>query len=129
MPSSTGDHPELYSSPLLGKEQHHLYQNIVSMAEGMVRIGRFEISFAINSFNHFFEAAREGHLKWLAMIFDYFQDTTGRQKSIVISPDYIRETSGNRANTVDWLEKYPKEMEDIYEGLPEPRGHPLITAV
>ena len=116
-------------SPPLGKEQHHIYQNLVSMAERMVRIGRFKICFYINSLNHFSAAAREGHLKWLAMIFDYFQDTTGRQKSIVISPDYIRETSGNRANTVDWLEKYPKEMEDIYEGIPEPRGHPLSTMV
>ena len=45
LPSSPGDHPGLYLSPLLGEEQHSLHQQLVGMAEWLVQIGSFDISF------------------------------------------------------------------------------------
>ena len=57
------------------------------------------------------------------------EDANGRRKSIVISPEDIRKISGKGANNSDWLEKYLYDMEEIDEGLPEPRGCPLSTTV
>ena len=37
-PSSPGDHPELDYSPLLGEEQHRLYQHLVGILSWMVQI-------------------------------------------------------------------------------------------
>ena len=59
----------------------------------------------------------------------YLQSVTGRLKSIVVSPEDIEEISGKGDNMKYWLEKYPGVSEDIDEGLPEPRGHPLRTVV
>ena len=53
-------------------------------------------------------APREGHIKRTVKIFGYLQKSTRIWKSIVISPEDTRETSGKGANTADWLEKYPK---------------------
>ena len=39
--SSPEYHPELYLSPLLGEEQHRLYQKFFGMVEWMVQIGIF----------------------------------------------------------------------------------------
>ena len=69
------------------------------------------------------------HIKLLVKLFGYFKDATGRQKIIVISPEDIGEISGKGDNTDDWLDNYPDVLEDIYEGLSEPRGLPLRTAV
>ena len=40
LPCSPGDHPKLDSSPLLCEAQHCLYQQLVSMAEWAIQIGR-----------------------------------------------------------------------------------------
>ena len=52
----------------------------------MVQIRRFGILFVVTSLNRFFLDPREGHPKQQVNIFGYLQDSTGRQKSIVISP-------------------------------------------
>ena len=122
LPSSPGDHPGLYLSPLLGEEQHSLHQHLVGMAEWLVQIGSFDISFAVNSLNRFYVAPREGHIKQLVNIFGHFQDAIRKQKSIVISPEDISEISGKVANTVYWLDKYPDAAEGVDEGLPDTRG-------
>ena len=98
------------------------------MKEWMVQIGRFEISFAVTSLNRFSAAPFEGHLKRLVKIFGYLQNTTGRWKIIGILPEDIMEISGKGSNTADLLENYPGASEDIYEGIPDPRGrHPINT--
>ena len=56
--SSPGDHPELYSSPLMSEGKHHFYQHLVGMAEWMVQIGRFEIRFTVTSLNRFSAATK-----------------------------------------------------------------------
>ena len=47
LPISPGDHPELDLSPLLGKEKHCLYHQLVGMKEWMAQIRRFEIRFEV----------------------------------------------------------------------------------
>ena len=37
-----GDHPELYSSPILSEAQHRLYQQLFGMVQWEVQIGRLE---------------------------------------------------------------------------------------
>ena len=95
----------------------------------MVLIGRFDIFFADSSFNCFSASPRENHIKWLVKIFGHFQDSTERQKSLVISTDDISDISGKEDNTSDWLEKYLNMTADIDEGLPDPRGCTIITLV
>ena len=102
-----GDHPELYSSPLLCEAQHRLYQHLVGMAYRAVQIGSFDICYALTSLNRFLAAPSEGHLSRLVKIFGYFQSVTGRRKTIVVAPEDIEEISGKGANMKYWLEKYP----------------------
>ena len=53
-----------------------------------------------------------------------FQSVTRRLKIIVVLLEDIEEINDKGDNMKDWLEKYPGASEDIYEGLPEPRGDP-----
>ena len=53
LPISPGDHPKLYSSPILGKEKHPIFQQISGMTDWMVQIGRFEILSAVTALNRF----------------------------------------------------------------------------
>ena len=61
--------------------------------------------------------------------FGYLQSVSGKHKGSVVSTEDIEEISGKGANAKYWLEKYPGESEEIYEGLPDPRGSPLSTSV
>ena len=70
-PCSPSEHPEIDSSPLLVEMQHHIYQQLVAMAEWAVQIGRFEIRYALTSLNRFSAAPRQGHLTRLIKIFGY----------------------------------------------------------
>ena len=79
LPSSPGDHPELYLIPLLCEAQHRLYQQLVGMAEWDVQIGSFYIRYALTYLKLFLAAPREGHLSQLVEIFGYFQSVTGRR--------------------------------------------------
>ena len=72
LPFRPGDHPELYSIPLLCEAQHRLYQQLVDMAEWAVQIGSFDIRYALTSLNRFLAAPREVHLSRLVKIFVYF---------------------------------------------------------
>jgi len=129
LPCSPSDHPELDQSPLLGEAQHRLYQQLVGMAEWAVQIGRFDIRYALTSLNRFSAAPRAGHLKRLIKVFGYLQTVSAERKSIVVSSEDIREVVGEGCNYKEWLEKYPDAMEEIDEGLPEPRGEPITSTV
>ena len=87
LPCSPGDHPELDSNPLLDEAQHHLYQQLISVAEWAVQIGRFDIHYAVTSLKRFSVTPREGHL--LVKIFGYLQKVSAKRKSIVVSPEDI----------------------------------------
>ena len=99
------------------------------MAEWAFHIGRFDIRYAFTSLNRFLAAPREGHISRLVKIFCYFKIVTGRRKGIVVLSEDIEEISCKGDSMKDWLEKYPRVSEYIYEGLPEPRGIPLSTSV
>ena len=85
LPCSPGDHPGLYSRSLLSEAQHHLYQQLVGMAEWEVQIGRFDIRYALTSLNRFSAAPREDNLIRLVEIFGYLQSVLGRRKGVVVS--------------------------------------------
>ena len=97
------------------------------MTKWIVLTGRFGIRFVVTFLNRLFAAPWEYHIKRLVNIFGYLQDTTRRRNIIVISPEDIREISGKGSNTEDWLDNYPDTTEEIYEGLPEMKGNPLIN--
>ena len=62
LPCITSDHSEKDTSPLLGETQHRLYQQLVGMAEWEVHTGRFDILYALTSFNRFSAAPRQFHI-------------------------------------------------------------------
>ena len=66
------------------------------MSAWMFQIGIFDIRYAVNSLHLFLEDPWKGHLKHLVKIFGYSQNSTVRQKDIVISPVDIRDISGKR---------------------------------
>ena len=79
-PASVFPTPKLYLSPLLGEEQHRVYQHLVGMAEWMVQIGRFDILLPVTCLNRLSVAPMESHIKRLVDIFGYLQKSTGRWK-------------------------------------------------
>ena len=89
LPCSTSDHPETDKSALLGETQHQIYQQLVRMAKWAVKIGRFDIRYALTSLNRFSAAPREGHLKRLIKIFGYLQTVPADSNSIVVSSEDI----------------------------------------
>ena len=89
LPCSPSDHPETDSSPLLGETQHHLYQQLVGMAEWAVKIGRFDIRYTLTSLNRFSAAPRQGHLTRLINIFGYLQTVPADSKNILVSAEDI----------------------------------------
>ncbi|MEL7428293.1 MAG: Ty1/Copia family ribonuclease HI, partial [Bacteroidota bacterium] len=72
-PMSTGDRPELDTTPLLSTEEHRQFQSLVGIGQWLVQIGRWDISFAICSLSRFSAAPREGHLERLLRIFGYLK--------------------------------------------------------
>ena len=62
-------------------------------------------------------------------IFGYLQSVSGRRRGIVFFLYDIEEISGNGANVKYWLENYTGALDDIDEGLPEPRERPLSTSM
>ena len=62
LPCSPSDHPKTDKSALLGETQHRLYQQLVGMAEWEVHTGRFDILYALTSFNRFSAAPRQFHI-------------------------------------------------------------------
>ena len=99
------------------------------MAEWDVQIGSFDTRYTLTSLNRLSAASREVHLSRLVKIFGYLKSVTGRRKIIIVSPEDIEEISVKGSNVKYWLKKYPDTSEDIDEGIPDPRGRPIITLV
>ena len=113
LPCIPGDNTKLDLSIRLCETQHRIYQQLVGMTEWAVNIGRFDISYALNSINRFSASPREGHLSRLVKIFGYLKSVNGRHKSIVALPEDIEEISGKGDNMKYWLEKYTETSDTV----------------
>lgn len=72
-PTATGDHPEEDDSPLLGPEDHKIFQRLLGTCTWVGSTTRPDVSFAICSIARFQCAPREGHLRRLRKILGYLK--------------------------------------------------------
>ena len=61
-PMAEADHPELDDSPLCTEKEATLYRSMIGSANWAVTLGRFDITFALQSLARFGMAPRVGHL-------------------------------------------------------------------
>ena len=61
-PLEKNDHPELDTSPLLDKDGVTRYQSMISAAQWLVTLARFDIAIAVMTMSQFRAAPRQGHL-------------------------------------------------------------------
>ena len=59
--------PELDQSPILGEQEHCIFQILSGMKQWLNTIGRSAICFAVSSLSRFGSCPREGHLKMLSV--------------------------------------------------------------
>ena len=62
-PMSETLHPEIDDSTLLCPVRHSQYRSLVGCANWLNTLGRFDISYATNTFSRFSNSPRIGHLK------------------------------------------------------------------
>ena len=120
-PFSEEYHPELDESPLVPPEKISLYQSLLGSANWIITLGRFDISFAINTLSRYSMAPREGHMLAMYRIFGYLRHRPKGKIMIDISQPDVREQV-DVTKSHDWIEFYPDAMEDIPDNKPRPRG-------
>jgi len=64
---------ELDESNLVPPEKISLYQSLLYSAIWIIKLGRFDISYAINTLSRYPMAPREGHMKALHRVFGYLR--------------------------------------------------------
>jgi hypothetical protein len=64
-PLEKGDHPELDESPLLDEDGIWKYQTLIGTLQGVISLGRFDITTAMMTMSGFQVAPRERHLERL----------------------------------------------------------------
>ena len=115
-------HPELDSTPLIPPETISLYQSLLGSANWIITLGRFDISFAINTLSRYSMAPREGHMLAMNRVFGYLRQLPkGRILIDTTQPVIRQEIDINKAH--DWIEFYPDAEEDLPADRPRPRGN------
>jgi len=121
IPFSEDYHPELDESPLVPPEQISLYQSLLGSANWIITLGRFDISYAINTLSRYSMAPREGHMLAMHKVFGYLRILPKGKILIDVSHPHIRQKA-EIAKDQEWIEFYPDAVENIPYDKPEPRG-------
>ena len=73
IPFSENYHPELDTTDLVDSATITTYKSLLGCANWIITLGRFDISYAVNSLSRYSMAPREGHLKALQKVFGYLR--------------------------------------------------------
>ena len=73
MPFHEDYHAELDESNLVPPEKISLYQSLLGSVNWIITLGRFDISYAINTLSRYSMAPREGHMKAMHRVFGYLR--------------------------------------------------------
>ena len=73
LPMQDKDHPELGDSPLCSPDDASKYRSHISSANWVITLGRFDITYAVQSLSRFSMAPREGHMKRMINLFGYLK--------------------------------------------------------
>jgi len=121
-PMSEADHPELDDSPLCSPKEATLYRSMVGSANWIVTLGRFDISFALQSLSRFSMAPRIGHLARMKKLFCYLK--TRPQGRLLCDPSYPDHSQYETEERHNWADMYPDASEELPPDMPTPRGKP-----
>src|SRR5689334_18129099 len=114
-------HAELDESNLVPHEMISLYQSLLGSANWIITLGRFDISYAINTLSRYSMAPREGHMNAMHRVFGYLRICPKGKILIDIGHPSIRKQVDVTVNH-DWIEFYPDAVEEIPGDKPQPRG-------
>ncbi len=109
-------HPELDDSPLLGKEEHRLYQSLIGRLQWMNVIGRIDITQAVSCLNRFNSCPRKRHLEMLIHVYGYIKTFPSRKILVDSRPlQYERVVDKDKITKFipDFLRDYPDAKEEI----------------
>ena len=121
IPFSENYHPELDSTDLVDTATITTYESLLGCANWIITLGRFDISYAVNSLSRYSMAPREGHLKALQKVFGYLR-TNPKGKILIDSKTAPIRKSAVITRGQDWNEFYPDAMENIPDDMLEPKG-------
>ena len=68
-PIHKGDHPELHDSEFLSEEEKAKYMSMISAAQGLVILGRFDITINMSTQSLYRVAPCKGHLKCIKQLY------------------------------------------------------------
>lgn len=118
-PLSSGYHPELDVSPLLGDEEANYYQQLIGVLRWAVELGRINIAFCTAIMSKYLVQPWRGHLDKVFRMFAYLKSHD--RSRIVLDPSRPR-IDESRFIKQDWTEFYRDAVEPIPPNAPEPRG-------
>jgi len=113
-------HPELDSTPLLGKIEHQEFQHIIGLGQWLILTGRIDIAYAISSLSRFASAPREGHLTLARKVLGYLKKY--KKKGILIDPQppTIKKNGPTEVKYEEFTHQYKYYKEELDPGFPEP---------
>lgn len=118
-------------SDLLAPDEHRKYQQLIGIAQWLITIGRYDLTFAISSLSRFSAAPRHGHLRALKRVFRYLN--ANPSKFIKIDPGsykYAHHFEKIPTRNSDWTDQYHDAKEEKDEKRDaRPRGKELTTVV
>jgi hypothetical protein len=118
-------HPELDETEPLNASEASLYRGFIGSANWMITLGRFDISFAVNSLARYSMAPRQGHLEAVKRVFGYVKmHPSGR---ILVDPNEPVALSAPPPTQHNWREFYPDAEEELPPDMPIPKGKPAST--
>ena len=122
LPMSPGDHPELDDSTLCTPEQATKFRSLVGSANWIITLGRFDVSFSVQSLARFSMAPRMGHLTRMLKVFGYLKARPhGR---IIFDNSFPDHSKFSVDNDVNWTDFYPEAEEDVPTDMPKAFGGP-----
>ena len=118
-------HPEIDDSPLLGKEEHRLYQSLIGQLQWMNIIGRIDITQAVSCLNRFCSCPRSRHLDMAIHVFGYIKQFPVRRILVDSRPlvfDRFFDKDSIEKYKPDFLMDYPDAKEELDPHCPKPFG-------
>jgi hypothetical protein len=124
-PLSSGYHPELDVSAILGDDFTQWYQKLIGILRSAVELGRIDIHLIVALLAQYMVQPRVGHLDQVFHAFAYLK---GHSRSRIILDDSKPVVDESQFTKVDWTAFYPDAMEAVPPNAPEPRGNDILVS-
>ena len=120
--------PELDTTDPLDNQGRAIYWSLIGMLQWAVTIGRIDIHHAVMCMSRFRAEPKKGHLAAVAKIFGYLSNyKTASVKFRTEIPDYSKFIQEQQVD-YDWTYVYGKVTELVPDGMPSPKGKPVLAS-